>query len=274
MTIALITVFAFVACFGDTAGARQGAPPVGYVLSLNGPWQLNGREVKRGEGVPANAHVVLAASARFDTGQDYSLDIVLLNNKPVGCHSADACRAGLTVPGALNENGSLSQRLSKVFARLFTTPDRWVGLVSRGAPSRLDLNDAVIKTDGRDLRVGQLLERAPAANYRVSFLPAAQMDPAARAYTLYVTWTTNAPTTVRASVQPGLYTATLTPNRTQAVSGREAWVLVTDAAHFTAASADFAQAIALTRTWGPDVPPNDVARFLHAFLADLAAEIR
>jgi hypothetical protein len=249
------------------------APAVGYVLSFEGAWQLNGRDIKRGEGVPANARLVLAPSARFDTGRGYSLHIVLLNNQVVKCESAETCRKGVTVPAALNQNASFGERLSKVWARIFERPERWVGLVSRGAPSRLDLDDRVLQPKGNQLAIGAMLQRVPPGRYRLSFAPAGETAPSRAPVVVPINWKGRA-LAIRLPVPHGLYSVTLARNTSNASPGREAWILIADETSAPSASRAFAEARALTRGWGDDVPPNDVTRFLHAYLAEIASALR
>lgn len=272
MTLAPFVLSLLLFASGDARQAPA-APAVGYVLSFEGPWQLNGRDVKRGEGVPANARLLLASSARFDTGRDYSLHIVLLNNQVVKCESAEACRAGVTVPASLNQHASLGGRLSRVWARIFETPQRWVGLVSRGTPGRLDLTDQVIGVEQNQFPIGALLDKKAPGRYRVTFTPVVDAAPARTPVVVPIDWK-GRPLRVRIKIPHGLYTVTIAPDARNATPGREAWILITDARRAQAAANAFAEARALTRTWGADVPPNDIARFLHAYLAELAAATR
>jgi hypothetical protein len=82
------------------------------------------------------------------------------------------------------------------------------------------------------------------------------------------------PLMMRIAIPHGLYTVTLARNAPNAPAGREAWILIADADRARPAADAFAEARAFTRTWGTDVPQRDVARFLHAYLAELAAAIR
>jgi hypothetical protein len=272
MTLVPIVLSLSLVVFG---GARQSAtaPTVGYVLSFEGPWQLNGRDIKRGEGVPARAHVVLAPSARFDTGQEYSLRIVLLNNEVAKCETNETCRAGVTVPESLNQNPSLGQRLSKVWARIFDKPDRWVGLVSRGASNRLDLPDDVIAMKDGEVVMSGLIANAPPGRYRMTFAPIADSAAAGAPIGVPITWNGGS-LVMHIAIPYGLYAVTLAPEAANSTAGRDGWILITDGERFGRASGAFAEARAITRTWGPDVPPNDVTRFLHAYLAEIAATIR
>lgn len=252
--------------------AQAPAPAVGYVLSFDGPWQLNGRDIKRGEGVPAGARLELAPSARFDAGRGYSLHIVLLNNQVVKCESAEACRAGVTVPPSLNENSSFVQRVTKVWARIFDAPDRWVGLVSRGGRSSVDLTDQVIAVDDNQFPAGALLDKVPAGRYRLAFRRVVDGVTSGAPLVVPVDWK-GRPLTVRAAIPHGLYAVTLARDA-NAAPGREAWVLIADRDRARTAAEAFEDARALTRGWGTDVPPNDIARFLHAYLAEIAAALR
>ena len=270
MTLAPYALFVLLAA-GSDARQTPASAAVGYVLSFEGPWQLDGREVKRGEGVPANARLVLSPSARFDTGRDYSLHIVLLNNQVVKCESAVACRAGVTVPASLNQGASLTERVSRVWARIFESPERWVGLVSRSAPSRLDLSDQVIAVKANELPAGALLDRAAPGRYRLTFSPVGRAG--AAPIVLRVDWKRR-PLSVRAAIPPGLYAVALTRDTPNAAPGREAWILVADPDRARAAADAFAEANALTVAWGTDGPQKDVTRFLRAYLADIAAAIR
>jgi hypothetical protein len=254
-----------------TIAARQSAPAIGYVVSLRGPWQLNGHDVKRGEGVPAGAHLVLAGSA--EAGESHELSIILLNNLPVGCASADTCRGGVTVPASLNETPSLSQKLSKVFSRIFVAPDRWVGLVSRGAASALDVDDQVVAIRDRHILGTIISASSRPGRYRLTFVPVGDAPATAAPIVASVAWA-GGDVVLDKAVPPGLYAVTVSANQPGSASGREGWVLLTDADHLKAASSAFSEARTLARAWGPGVPAADVTRFLHAYLGEIAASIR
>lgn len=52
--------------------------------------------------------------------------------------------------------------------------------------------------------------------------------------------------------------------------GRQAWILVTDAAQYAATRLAVDQATDVARSWGADIPQRDIERFLRAYMAQLA----
>ena len=87
-------------CLG--AWTEQAPPTGGFVLSIDGPWQVHGRAIQQGEAVPAGVRVLLAAGTPFDSNRTYWIDIVLVDSsrKSLRCSSAQACRTGLLIPGS------------------------------------------------------------------------------------------------------------------------------------------------------------------------------
>jgi len=251
-------------------------PSIGFVLSKDGPWQLNGVEVKTGQALPPGATLLLAPSATFDSGRVYALTVVLMNNeaRPLRCYRAEDCRKGLTLPASLSAEPTLASRISDVFRLIFERADRYVGLMSRGGTRDQCLPDGVVRFDNSTLALAPLFERLAMGRYRLQF-EAVGAATGAPAPALDITWNQNAaPVRAPSGLAPALYRVTLSRPGDAAFEPCESWVLLADASTFGSASASFDAALAATRTWGPAVPPRDVGLFLHAYLADLARRAR
>jgi hypothetical protein len=247
---------------------QAAAPAIGYVASLNGPWMADHIPVKPGQGLPAGARLRLALTAS-DTNDDYSIEVTLLNNRPLGCRSTNACRPGVTLPAALNAPAPLASRLTKAFDLIFNTPTRWVGLVSRGVPTEFDLADGVVSVSNGKLSLGTLFATVPPGDYALRLSNESDGQANAPVLVVGVKWT-GAPNQPAAPAVPrGLYSVKMTRTGAREVLGREAWWLIVPEAQVVENRAAFAEAVALTKTWS-DASPGDIERFLHAFLAALA----
>ena len=272
-----LPLLTLVLCLG--AWTQPAPPTVGFVLSIDGPWQVHGRAIRQGESVPAGVRILLAASTTFDPGRTYWIDIVLLDNshKSLRCSSAQACRAGLLMPGSLVPQTSFTARLGDVFRMIFTTPERYVGLMSRGSSGdRAAFVDGVARLEGGRLQMAPFFRGLPNGAYRLQFeRGSSELESAARLPDLEVAWDRSAasaaPLTPRA---PGLYRITLVRAQDPAFGPFESWILVTTAPAFDATAAAFAEAERTIRRWDGNVPAKDVAMFRHAYLAHLAATPR
>jgi hypothetical protein len=260
------------------AGAAPQTPPaptVGFVLSLDGPWQIYNRAIRQGEAVPAGARVLLASGTTFAPDRIYRIDIVLLDSKPLhlSCANAQACRTGLLLPGGLVAQTSFTSRLGDVFRLIFTTPDRYVGLMSRGGGAPGAFTDGVAKTDGSRVQLSPFFQGLPPATYRLELI-ATPADAAARPTNVDVAWDRSpASATVAAALLPALYRVTLSRPDDPAFAPVEAWILFANG-DFAAMQAAYDEAVRATRSFDRNVPAKDVAIFRHAWLAHLAASRR
>jgi hypothetical protein len=270
-----ILINVLLAAFLAAAPAQTPSPPpIGFVLSMHGPWQVDGRAVKPGQAVAPGAKLVLAPTARFDTGEQFSISVVLLNNVPVGCPTLDLpdCRRGVAIPTTLNERPSLFAKLADVCALIFQSPERWVGLVSRDL-GRVNMSDGVISFDDGRVSVTQVLAGVPAGDFAVRFAPIADAgQPNRKDVSVNVQWTGRAPATLQAPLGLGLYRVTLSRTGVPTMVGREAWMLAAGSAQVASLRTRYDAAVAMTRAWEPSVPHPDIERFLHAYLAELARE--
>jgi hypothetical protein len=245
------------------------------VLSATGTWEINGRAVKQGEGVPRGAHLTLRSGTVFPAAEPYAIHIVLLNNEPksLTCSTAQECRPGLTLPASLTAETSLASRLLDVFHLIFEKPERYVGLMSRGADdTAASFVDGLARLAGGRLALAPFFQTLPAGAYRLRFERVApQTSPPAPSFSADVRWTQGAESaSLETALAPALYRVTLSRPADPVFSDREAWWLVVPDDRFDAAKAAFDHAVAASRAWGPDVPPRDLAIFRHAFLTELA----
>jgi len=263
-------------CLG--AWTEQASPTVGFVLSIDGPWQVQGRAIRQGEAVPAGVRVLLAAGTTFDPNRTYWVDIVLLDSqhRQLRCSSAQACRTGLLMPGSLVNQSPFGTRLFEVFRLIFSTPERYVGLMSRGeSGDRAGFVDGVAKVERGRLEMSPFFRGLPDGTYRLQFERAPGPDGGTRPPDLEVAWNRSpASATPSATIDPALYRVTLLRERDAAFGPFESWILVTDAAGFDAAAAAFDETMRSARGWGRNVPARDIAVFRHAYLAHLAASRR
>lgn len=264
---------------GLAAGTQPAGPTVGFVLSIDGPWLVHNRAIRQGETVPAGVRVLLAAGTTFDPGRSYWIDIVLLDSshKSLRCSSAQACRTGLLMPGSVVQQSSFGTRLADAFSRIFTTPERYVGLMSRGSEGpRGRFVDGVAKLDGGRLQLSPFFQGADVGGYGLNFervMP--PPEPAAPHDALHIVWDRSAASaSPSTSLGPGLYRVTLMREGSPEFGPFESWILVVPAAEFDAAGAAYDEAMRAVRGWDRNVPPKDVAMFRHAFLAQLAASRR
>jgi len=282
-----LPMLGFLLCLG--AWTAQPPPAVGFVLSIDGPWQIQGRALRQGEAVPAGARVLLAAGTTYDpnpaagaivnTKRTYWIDIVLLDgqHKDLRCSSAQACRVGLLMPGSVVAQSSFGTRLGDVFRLILSTPERYVGLMSRGeSGDRAAFVDGVAKLEGGRLQMSPFFKGLPNGAYRLQF-ERVQSEPNAgeRPPDLEVAWDRSpASAAPQTTIASALYRVTLLREQDPAFGPFESWILVTDAAAFAPTAAAFDEAMRAARGWGRNVPAKDVAIFRHAYLAHLAASRR
>ena len=254
-------------------------PPVGFVLSMWGTWQIDRHDGKRdgdldivklGQGVPPGATLSLTKDNRLDTGSQFAIQVMLLNNKTAGCPNTAACQGGVTIPAALNDRSSMLDKLSDVFALIFQSPERWVGLVSRDI-GRVNLADGIVRVDRGRLAVTDLLKNIPAGDYHLQFTAVPDAGPPRPAGAIDLHWS-GQPMTAQVSFGAGLYRVRLLRATGSDMVGREAWILAAGSPQANALRRRYDAAVATTRAWGADIPEFDVERFLHAYLAQLARD--
>lgn len=253
----------------------QAPPPsVGFVLSQRGPWQVNGQAIKQGQGLPRGAHVVLATTATFGAGETYSIDVILLNNKDVSlqCAAREICGQGLVLPSSLNAESSLASRFADVFQLILAKPERFVGLMSRDVTT----NDESSFTEGVGRLVNGRVELAPFfaslpdGRYRLKLERVDSSGAPSSPVNIDISWNHTAPSVASASIEPGLYRATLTRPADVTVPAREIWLLARPDPKFAAAKSAFDQATQSVKTWPATVPRRDVTTFLRAYLTSIA----
>ena len=180
------------------------------------------------------------------------------------------------MPGSVVPQTSLAARLADVFTLIFSTPERYVGLMSRGSDAgRAGFVDGVAKLEAGRLQFSSFFRGLPAGAYLVQVERVPAEPGAARLPDLNIAWDRSAASAApRTDLTPGLYRMTLMRENDPAFGPFESWILVTTAADFAATAAAFDEAMRATRTWSRDVPAKDVAIFRHAYLAHLAASRR
>jgi hypothetical protein len=249
-------------------------PSIGFVLSREGPWQWDGRDLKPGQGLPSGARLLLKPGTTMREGEVFSINVVLLNNRalPFQCVRIEQCRAGLTLPSSFTKEATLSEKLKGVFDLISDRVERYVGLMSRGAPREACLPDGVAKLQANRVMLSSFFGRLAPGRYRLQFT-LVDAGAGAAPSAIDLAWDkTDASASPSVTMSPALYRVTLSRPGDAAFEPCEAWLLVSDERRFAAAKASFDDAAAATRAWDPAVPPRDIALFLHAYLGDLARQ--
>jgi hypothetical protein len=253
---------------------QQAQPAIGFVLGLRGPWQVSGRSLQQGQALLPGSTILLAAGA--DLSEKLYIDVVLLDNQVLRCKSAEACPAGLAIPQSLNAHSSMLSRFSDAFKLIFERRERYVGLMSRGGIGRPALPNGVAVVEAGRVDLAPFLQGLAAGPYALQLVPVTAGAPAApQRFDLAVAWDrTSASARLPTDLVPGLYRAILAGGAGEHRVQGEAWILVASAARYEEARAAYEGAVGVTHAWGGSVPEEDIETFLHACLAELAAQAR
>ena len=256
--------------------AGQSQPqPIGFVVSFHGVWHVAGRPLKMGEPVFPNATLVLAPTNRFDSAKDlpWTITVVLLDSttKFLSCSTAAGCAEGLRLPESFGPPTDFWTRLGNAAALLFKDPNRYASLLSRGAGDRHLVDGVARRRDAGNVDLDSLFQAVSPGRYRVEFRSLESGRGANRAAAgSHMAWNgREIAATPSVDLAPGLYAVSLSSAGGDRL-GRDAWVLVADSPDYAALAAAFDAAKAITTTWAPRVAPEDVDRFLRAYLSALA----
>ncbi len=245
---------------------------IGYVAHREGTWLLNGgAPLADGSALTAGSVV----SIQSPTENDYIV-IVKLNGDPLArrfCRNSDECSHPIKLPRAVApEPSTLHVFVSSLMNLMVGEPDRYASTKQRGG----DLADGVVQLKDGALDLSPLFESKGKGTYylRLRAIPRTGKPTGGKwSAPLTLDWKGSQPATVSVSgLQPGLYEIALLDRDGDDYlpAGASAWVLASKPEEYAKMAAAFQEAVALTRKWGADVPPEGVRGFLRAQLDHLA----
>jgi hypothetical protein len=239
-----------------TAAAAGGQDDVGFVLEMRGQWLVEGtppRAIAEGDRLPAEAKVRPKepdAKAKKKGGAAPALTVSLYTGKA----------AVYTGPATLppRPSASLANRVWEVVTG--KGMGGYAHLLSRALG-----DDAVARLDGETLDLTPVLKGPATDDYRLRF---DRLVPGGGGAPVEVKVARGATSCRADGLLPGLYEVTVL-----ASEGREAgrtWVLFTPPSGYDRAARTYAEAVALSEKWDPNVSPRAVTRFRRACLWSLA----
>jgi hypothetical protein len=260
------------------AASLQAQQKFGYVLDVKGDWIVNGNgaaKLYKGSSLSVGS-VITAANPSDSSGY------IVLADRSGNVFDKRSCNAGgcgnaIRLPATIGGQQSMASRLlGAAMALVYHEPSKYASFVSRGA----DLQEAVVKLNGRKLDLNQVFKNMPADRYLVRFEKIGKEKKDTGALKpLPFTWGAKKPAMLNAGdLSPGLYRVSilevslLEPDGGNEPTGNEAWVLVTTPNNFAKAAPSFDAALNVTRQWGASVKQNAVRQFLRASLEFLTTQ--
>lgn len=253
----------------DTAQPRPSSDTIGYIASVRGIWTVGEDTVALGRAV-LSTDTIRATADAARTGE---LGVVLSDGRNLRllCELPGDCAHPL-VPGDSVRDRSVGDRASLIVEAVATAirdvPGRYESLISRGesgGPTEVVL---VLERDG--LRPEPLLASLPAGSYGASAWRLAPTE-ADEPHRFAIDWSPDVASAVPNPPPPGLYEIAIRDEL--GGSSIDAWVLILPPHEYGEASAAFAEAEAITESWGP-ASWSQARMFLRAYLDVLAKETR
>ena len=251
--------------------------PAAWVLRVDGIW-LRGAGPKA---VPIAVGAALRVGEPIGRGTPSRLSdrvvLVLSDGARHECRGTDSVCVAPAPRAAPSTTGSVARVVELVMSTLAELRDQWrseparpVSLISRGEAEGSAPHDAVVAVRGREVNLEASLADSPRGAYLLEVATPLRAAAADAARAIVVDWDPAHPQTGRVlDVAPGRYTLAASGGASE---GAEVLVLV-EGTHAQAART-FAEAVAVTRAWGPATPDRDVRAFQRAALRVLAERVR
>ena len=264
-------------CLSAPADAQK---PVGYVLTSEGGWYLEGRSQQRlspAERLPARGVIRIQNPSRYDFIQIAFYDGGVLTRR---CRNRGECDQPILLPDAAQEErgGAWAYILDRAMSVLRRDRGRPSVYMSRTVDG--SLQEAVLKIKGGRADLAPAFRHMVKGVYQARLerraLPGAPAEGAAGA-PVTLTWVPSPTARLWSTpVRQGLHVITLLGrDSTTFIEPRPAaWVLVVEEKRYPRVAASFSAAVRLTERWGEPVDEGAKREFLQAFLAHLAAEGR
>jgi hypothetical protein len=272
--VPVLLAFASVA---PVSGADQ---DVAYVLQVSGPWVVSrdpSRTLHSGQGLQAGDSLSLQRPPRQS-------DLVVIlgreDNRIVAKRrcAVEDCVSPVSIPQGLGAVESLPSRvLRSVMARWSREGSaRFSGMEARNGVNVL--YEGVVAVGGAETELLPIVGDLPPGSYTLTWEPVVvegrEIPPAPPSTRLEIG--PGRPTAIQQMIlPPGLYAvrAFRGAEGAGAVPLADAWVLAVNACADPGASRSFAEAVAVSATWAPEVSGDTVRRFLRARLFDLASTL-
>ena len=248
--------------------APRAVQHVGLVLDVRGEWVLyeGGKVVGRvepGQGVPAGGTV-----RPTPPGTGWVV-ILLPNDRVIKCEAGNMgdCRR----PFGPGRKPSGFGRFYAAVINLFSGKGLEYESAAPRTPHSTRLREAVLGLDADQVDLAPVFEQAGEGRYHLLFTAAGRDAHGEPFPTVALNWKRGGAAKVAVrGLKPGLYRLLLLDETMRdEPSGPEAWVLVTDAARFAAASAAFGEARAWSERWRARGSGDAERIFLRAYLDSL-----
>ncbi|HKX30376.1 MAG TPA: hypothetical protein VJ302_21980 [Blastocatellia bacterium] len=258
-------------------GQGRRTPPVAFVQRVEGDWSLNGSptKIKVGQNLRAGDLVTWNGAGKNSGGRSGSLRVrspeifitFLCEAQPISrsCESLEQCRDPISIADACRPQ-SIWVKGARVLSRIL--PARYSTLINAGSRGG-QLPDGVVKLEGGQVDLSRWLSGVEPGKHRLRFHPLPiEGRKAGLEAGLEVTIKDRGQSIIvpRESLEPGLFLVT--------AGDQEAWVMVTPAAQFTAASDFFAEAVRFVTNWREPVNGADRRIYLRTWLYYLATPNR
>jgi len=272
LTFSLIKVLLALILFACGAFAQE---KIGYVLDVNGDWYLTNNaemSLKKGSALPAG----ISIKARWPKDVTHFIVIADRNGRIIEkryCRDQGACDRPIQLPQVENQRSLTARLLDAVMGLWGSEAPKYKTFGSRSGARGLRESVAVLREGRIDLKDAFAGFRE--GEYRIRFVVPADQSNRVVLGPVAVTLAGGGSAPVTAdSLTPGLYEVqTLDPETQQPLEiGTEAWVLVTTPGDFPALSAQFNDALTITKSWGDQVKVTTVCSFLRAYLDYLASQ--
>ena len=260
----VVSAVAFAASF--ITGVPAATPTdVGVVRGATGSWLIDGHPLVVGRTVTAGANVRLDEH-NADPNATYT--ILIYGAAPLVCNVHDArCSKGVSLPHQATATPLLKRLVYLVCSRFADASPKEADVRGTGEEA---LHEAVIAPQGTRIPLNAMSASVTPGSYVARLVPLdATGTPSGSPIVAPLTIVSDASIDA-VLLPPGLYAVTLLASDGTRVVSDEAWVLVTDRAHYADRAAAFADAVKMTTAW-PSDQREGARSFLHEALAVLAS---
>ena len=249
---------------------------VGYVFKMTGEWLQDGSPLKQGERVFAGARITISPDFLARNRTDAEIVVHLANGQREERSAKN--------PGSLSEpieleplktpDSGFAKVVNAVQSLFAKQPERYIPVMTR-SERRQPLQEAVVTLQNGTTNLTSLFESASQGKYLVRFRALSVDAPSSTSVPnkANVDWDPAAKSGAKISLAaPGLYRVSILDLEEQPLGGT--WILVCKPENFQAAEKAFAEALELTKRWGPGIPDEERHAVLRAYLEYLANNMR
>jgi hypothetical protein len=234
---------------------------IGYVMDIQGSWFLNNaQQLRTGSPLPVGGRI----TTNSPDDRNFYIVVADRNGNVIGkrhCRNSGECNEPLLLPQ--EKSASVTQTFLSLVVRLFApTPQKYTPLISKGE----ELQEAVVKLTSSGIDLKDVFRDREAGDYFLQFKMLGRKRPL---QPVAFKWDPENSELLRVrGLKPGLFSVSIVTKEERGFgeTSADAWILVTNAAQYPRASASFAEAVELTKSWDNQVKPDIVRGFLRASL--------